>query len=114
MPPSAPSRDFLNSKGARGRRLFATALLPSAFMVIAAAAAGRSFTWNFSPSMPRGLYLLEPGKAAELGSTVVFPVPDSLRPIVLARGYLPGGANLLKVVVALPGDAARVRDNSLV
>jgi conjugative transfer signal peptidase TraF len=113
MTPPGSLRDRASS-GTAHRRLLAVTFALSAFVVIGAAVGGSFFTWNLSPSMPRGLYLLERGKAPGRGSTVIFPVPDSVRPIVLARGYLPERANLLKVVVALPGDGACVRADSLV
>jgi conjugative transfer signal peptidase TraF len=113
MTPSAPSRQPSKPNGASSQA-FATVLLVSVVVIAAAAAAARSFTWNLSPSMPRGLYLLECGKPPERGSIVIFPVPEAVRPLALARGYLPVGANLLKVVVALPGDASCVQEHSLI
>jgi conjugative transfer signal peptidase TraF len=113
MTPSISLRVLAKSDGVR-RRLLAATFFLSVFVIVPAAIAGSFFTWNLSPSMPRGLYLLERGKAPERGSAVILPVPDSVHAIVLARGYLPGRASLLKVVVALPGDVACVRVDSLV
>lgn len=113
MTPSAPTRDILDHRAGRCR-LLAAVLLLSASVIVTAAAAGSFFTWNLSPSMPRGLYLLQRGEAPERGSIVIIPVPESVHAVVLARRYLPAGASFLKVVVALPGDVACVRAESLV
>jgi conjugative transfer signal peptidase TraF len=113
MTPAALSHDGPKPDGPRWRLLAAVILL-TGLVVSTAAVAGGSFTWNLSPSMPRGLYFLERGTPSERGSIVLVPVPESVRPIALGRGYLPFGAKLLKIVVALPGDFACVRDNSLI
>ena len=59
--------------------------------------------WNWTPSLPLGLYWLSPGvgKRAEL---VAFPVPDSVRALVAERHYLPCRALLIKPIVAQAGD----------
>lgn len=95
-------------------RLLAAVLPLSTAVVCIAAAVGGLFTWNLSASLPRGLYLVERGRAPERGSIVLLAVPDSFRPLVRARDYLPVAASLLKVVVGLPGDVACVRGASLV
>jgi conjugative transfer signal peptidase TraF len=113
MTTPAPSQDAPKPDSPRWRSL-APVLLLASVVVSTAALAGRFFTWNLSPSMPRGLYVLERGKVPERCSIVLVPVPDSVRPMALERRYLPAGAKLLKVVVALPGDAVCVRDGSLI
>jgi conjugative transfer signal peptidase TraF len=61
-------------------------------------------TWNDSASVPRGLYLRRPSVPVSLGSTVIFPIPTAVRPLVTERSYLPARNTLMKIVVALPGD----------
>ena len=82
--------------------------LTVAFVTLAArAGAARLATrlvWNDTASVPRGLYLRRPDRAIALGSTVILPVPTRAQPLVTERRYLPRGVDLMKVVVALPGD----------
>jgi len=85
MTTPAPSQDAPKSHSPRLRSLAPVLLLAAAF-VSTAAVAGRFFTWNLSPSMPRGLYVLERGKIPERCSIVLVPVPDSVRPMALGRG----------------------------
>lgn len=95
-------------------RIFAAIVLAGALTITAAAFAGRFFTWNLTPSLPRGLYLLRPDLPPQLGSIVLFSVPESVRGLVHRRDYLPEGARLLKLVVALPGDPVCVAKSTLV
>jgi conjugative transfer signal peptidase TraF len=60
--------------------------------------------WNWTPSLPRGLYWLSRGEPARLGALVAFPVPDGVRDLVEERKYLPPGALLVKPVVAMDPD----------
>jgi conjugative transfer signal peptidase TraF len=60
--------------------------------------------WNWTPSLPRGLYWLSRGSPARLGALVAFPVPDGVRELVEERRYLPPGALLVKPVVAMDSD----------
>jgi conjugative transfer signal peptidase TraF len=64
----------------------------------------RRLMWNGTPSVPKGLYLLRPSAAATVGSTVVLPIPRSMRRLIAERRYLPESYDLMKRVVALPGD----------
>jgi conjugative transfer signal peptidase TraF len=82
----------------------AVVLLAAAGILAAAGNVGRSFVWNLSPSLPRGLYLLHRSTGPARGAIVTFPPPDRAASTIAARGYLPAGAWLLKTVVALPGD----------
>jgi conjugative transfer signal peptidase TraF len=78
-------------------------LSAGAVIASAAALAGR-LTWNVTASLPRGLYAIDRGVGPARGDTVVFKVPVSVADLVLARRYLPDGAQLLKRVVAVAGD----------
>jgi conjugative transfer signal peptidase TraF len=60
--------------------------------------------WNWTPSLPLGLYWLSRGAAPGPGKLVAFPVPANVQDLVLARNYLPPGAMLVKTVVATAGD----------
>jgi conjugative transfer signal peptidase TraF len=68
-----------------------------------ASVVGSLFLWNLSPSLPRGLYRTAASETLAHGTIVAFEPPPSAA-IVVARGYLPRGARLLKMLVALPGD----------
>jgi conjugative transfer signal peptidase TraF len=59
---------------------------------------------NMTASVPRGLYRRRSDIAPVSGKTVVLPVPGQVRGLVSDRRYLPPGAQLMKVVVAGPGD----------
>lgn len=63
--------------------------------------------WNWTPSLPLGLYWMTRGAPAALakeGGLVAFPVPADVRELVQERRYLPPGALLVKRVVATAGD----------
>jgi conjugative transfer signal peptidase TraF len=81
-----------------------TALGAALLVPILASAVGSWLTWNLTPSVPRGLYVRLPFLAPTLGSTVELPVPLAARSVVSERQYLPGRADLVKTVVAVPGD----------
>jgi conjugative transfer signal peptidase TraF len=59
---------------------------------------------NVTPSSPRGLYWLKPGSPIGRGSWVLLEVPESIRPLVAERRYLPAPIPLLKHVAAVSGD----------
>jgi conjugative transfer signal peptidase TraF len=90
-----------------------TAVLLVAFAVVAAASSmGRCFLWNLTPSLPRGLYLLDRTATAERGAVVALRPPALAAELIALRDYLPVGASLLKIVVALPGDRVCVDERS--
>jgi conjugative transfer signal peptidase TraF len=60
--------------------------------------------WNWTPSLPLGLYWLSRGSVAEKGRLIAFPVPPGVEDLVRERRYLPPGAFLVKPVVATSGD----------
>lgn len=69
--------------------------------------------WNSTPSVPVGLYWLQPVDRVAIGDLVAVSPPERLARFLAARGYLPQGVPLLKHVVALPG-AEVCRDGSLI
>ena len=73
---------------------------------------GPSLVINSTRSEPRGFYRLVPheAQAYRRGMSVVFPVPDTYRGLVHARGWLANGVPLLKTIVALAGDRVCVFD----
>jgi conjugative transfer signal peptidase TraF len=75
---------------------------------------GSCLIWNWTPSLPEGLYWKFMGSAAARGDLVAFPVPPALQPLVHERGYLPDGSVLVKPIAASAGDAVCVRDDALV
>jgi conjugative transfer signal peptidase TraF len=68
--------------------------------------AGAHLLWNWTPSLPLGLYWVSPASSgrAKVGALVAFPVPAHVRALVLERRYLPPGALLVKPVVATAPD----------
>jgi conjugative transfer signal peptidase TraF len=87
------------------RSLFAAA----AATVLASAVAclaGAHLLWNWTPSLPLGLYWVSPASSGrvKVGALVAFPVPAHVRALVLERRYLPPGALLVKPVVATAAD----------
>jgi conjugative transfer signal peptidase TraF len=68
--------------------------------------AGAHLLWNWTPSLPLGLYWVSPADSGSVnvGALVAFPVPAHVRALVLERRYLPPGALLVKPVVATAAD----------
>jgi conjugative transfer signal peptidase TraF len=88
---------------ARFRVLLVVALVALAARAGAAVLAA-GLVWNDTASVPRGLYLRRPMWPAAVGRTVILPIPVSVRRLVDERRYLPLDHDLMKVVVAMPGD----------
>jgi conjugative transfer signal peptidase TraF len=87
-----------------------------AVALIIAPAMGRwspSILWNSTPSVPVGLYWLEPVDRVAIGDLVAVQPPEGLVHFLAERGYLPQGVPLLKHVVALPG-AEVCRDGAVI
>jgi conjugative transfer signal peptidase TraF len=59
--------------------------------------------WNASPSVPIGLYRLT-ARPSQTPSLAVIRLPETLRVLAEARGYLRKGVLLIKPVVAGAGD----------
>jgi conjugative transfer signal peptidase TraF len=87
------------------RSLFGSA---AATVLVSALAclAGAHLLWNWTPSLPLGLYWVSPRGlgGVKVGALVAFPVPAHVRALVLERRYLPPGALLVKPVVATAAD----------
>jgi conjugative transfer signal peptidase TraF len=81
----------------------------SGALALGTATVGDRLTWNISPSVPRGLYILEPRPARQRGDLVSFRPPPGAAAIIYSRHYLPRGAGLIKRIVGLPGDLVCVR-----
>ncbi len=81
--------------------------LATAFVCALACIVGAHLLWNWTPSLPLGLYWLSFGGRARVrvGALVAFPVPVHVRALVTERRYLPPGALLVKPVVALAADS---------
>ena len=93
------------SMSARGlSRLYVAIVGTAALTAALACLLANSLVWNWTPSLPLGLYWLSRGTPASPGRLVAFPVPSSVRDLVRERHYLPRGAFLVKPVVAIPGD----------
>jgi conjugative transfer signal peptidase TraF len=86
-----------------------TALLSALTCIVAS-----HLLWNWTPSLPLGLYWLSPGGAATVGTLVAFPVPSQVQELVRERKYLPPRALLIKPIVALPSDRVCTEDGTLV
>jgi conjugative transfer signal peptidase TraF len=105
-----------------GRTLTARELeasLVRAILVTACASAvaclvGSHLLWNWTPSLPLGLYWVSCGNGrASPGDLVAFPVPQAVRELVDERRYLPPGALLVKPVVATGADRVCTQDGTL-
>ena len=70
--------------------------------------------WNWTPSLPLGLYWLSPGRPVAVGTLVAFPVPPSVQELVRERKCLPAHALLIKPVVALSSDRVCTEGGTLV
>lgn len=68
---------------------------------------------NESPSLPKGLYLREPGATVGRGDTVAIPQPPTVQ-AYLAKLGMPKDVVLIKRVAALPGDRVCRQENSVV
>jgi conjugative transfer signal peptidase TraF len=61
-------------------------------------------------SLPKGLYLVSEAAAIEKGDLVVLDVPESVKPMVRLRGWIPASLQyrLMKPVAAAAGDRVEV------
>jgi conjugative transfer signal peptidase TraF len=104
----------------RIRRLFRVLLLATCLVggvvltTLGAERLGYRFYVNLTPSVPRGLYLVDTHQRDPVtGSYVLFTPPDAAAAILYGRGYLRPGAPLVKQVHGLPGDAYCVTDQAI-
>ena len=95
------SRRFWRAK-LRIRALLCALATAAAVTSLAALVASRS-TWNYTPSLPLGFYLLRPALPITKRALVNFSIPPKARSLIAGR-YLPARFHLLKRVVALDGD----------
>ena len=65
--------------------ILVAALLTALVIVSAASAVAPSFTWNLSPSLPRGLYHLDPAASPTRGAIVSFQPPAPAAALIAAR-----------------------------
>jgi conjugative transfer signal peptidase TraF len=61
------------------------------------------YIWNASPSVPVGLYRLQPVEHLAVTELVAIRPPEPLASFLDLNGYLPLGLPMLKRVLALPG-----------
>ena len=61
------------------------------------------YIWNLTPSVPRGLYAVEPPRRLHVTTLVVALPPEPLATLLDRGGYLPRGVPLLKRIFALSG-----------
>jgi len=98
----------------RGRANHFLAVLLAALAIISSASlVAPCFVWNLSPSLPRGLYLLDMPAAPHRGAIVSFRPPPDAAALIERRSYLPAGVALIKIVVAVPGDSVRVDESDV-
>jgi conjugative transfer signal peptidase TraF len=64
---------------------------------------GPLLLWNASASVPIGLYL-RTARPPRVGALVLLRLPQPVRSLAAARGYLPDGVLLIKPVAAGVGD----------
>jgi conjugative transfer signal peptidase TraF len=85
-------------------RGLAALLVATGLLSALAARVASHLLWNWTPSLPLGLYWLSPGRPARIGTLVAFAVPSQVQGLVRERNYLPPRALLIKPVVALASD----------
>jgi conjugative transfer signal peptidase TraF len=69
-------------------------------------------TWNATPSVPTGLYLVS--KAAyRRGELVLVETPSTVRALAATRRYLPSGVHLAKRIAAVSGDQICAQNNTI-
>ena len=100
---------------ARALALWLSALLAAAALLSALTCKVASqLLWNWTRSLPLGLYWLSPDRPLAVGTLVAFPVPPRVQELVRERKYLPPGALLIKPVVALSSDRVCTNGGTLV
>jgi len=113
----APS-ERRSSRPLRRPRVLSTvlgALVATALVTTAAAALASHLLLNVTRSVPLGIYWMGGDSPRSFGrhDLVAFPVPPSVRDLVLERHYLMGGALLLKPVAAIAGDVVCIEGDAL-
>jgi conjugative transfer signal peptidase TraF len=89
-------------------------LAVAALLSVLACTVASHLLWNWTPSLPLGLYWLSPGRPIAVGTLVAFPVPQRVQELVRERKYLPPRALLIKPIVAFSGDRVCTDGGTLV
>jgi conjugative transfer signal peptidase TraF len=80
----------------------------SLLVILSSSMVGYRFSWNLTDSVPRGIYWRSEPPRGEpefrIGDLVLLSAPRVVQKIIEDRRYLPVGAQLLKRIVAAPGD----------
>jgi len=95
-------------------RALALCLAAAALLSALACRVASHLLWNWTPSLPLGIYWLSPGRPVAVGTLVAFPVPPGVQDLVRERKYLPRRALLIKPVVALSNDRVCTDGGTLV
>lgn len=90
-------------KIARTRLAFVSAIALGVLALPAFAAMPRLIVWNVSPSVQRGLYMIEPWARVRKGDLVLTWVPQRARRLADHRAYVPAAVPLVKPVAAAGG-----------
>jgi conjugative transfer signal peptidase TraF len=83
----------------------ACGVLGAAGLAMILAKVSSEVTWNVTPSLPRGLYLLRSARAPVRGDLVAFEPPAPFDEVTSKGLSGPHSFKLLKRLVAVPGDA---------
>jgi conjugative transfer signal peptidase TraF len=65
--------------------------------------------YNYTDSMPHGVYLVERREVYQRGDVVVFAVPSSVRALVNERHWLHENGFLMKPLIGLKGDSVSTK-----
>jgi conjugative transfer signal peptidase TraF len=90
-------------KAMRRQRHVMTTLCVGLLLLTCPKVSAPTLLWNFSPSVPLGLYRLAM-RPPTRGTLAVIRLPEPLFSLANARGYLPAGTLLIKWVAAGSGD----------
>lgn len=70
------------------------------------------FIFQFTESLPKGIYFIEHGKVLTYGSLVIFPPPENVKGLLVERGWVPErlikNFFFMKPIVAIQGDKVEV------
>lgn len=112
---TASSRSSGNSKTSKARsvafKLVPHAVLLLVLSVIVLAPKYTLFAWNYTPSMPEGLYVRAIIDTPAVGKIIAFPAPTSVVEYTRRRGRTEALPLLAKSLAAGPGDHVCVTDH---
>ena len=80
-----------------------TTLTAAGAVALSGPSAHPALIWNATPSVPVGLYRVQPDRHPRVAEIVVVRPPDDLVWFLSEGGYLPRGVPLLKHIAALGG-----------